>query len=78
MQEIKRVQFFTKTDIRGDDIGSLGLGNNFFVGDFSPKLIIEKIELENELVKIHIKDRKNETIEVHEYHGFPFKIIYSN
>jgi hypothetical protein len=78
MKEIKRVQFCTKVEVRGEELGSLGARNNFFVGDFNPKLKIEKIECEceNEIVKIYIKNRKDETVEMHEYHGIPFKLVY--
>jgi hypothetical protein len=73
MNEIKSVKFFTKEELGESGIG---VGNIFSVGDFTPKKIIEKIELKDDVVKIYIKNKKEETTEIHEYHGFQFKLIY--
>ena len=75
MFEIKGVQFFAeKVNL---EEGGIGINNNFVIGDFTPKKIIEKIEVEDKKVKIYIKNRKEETSEIHEYNGFRFKILYT-
>ena len=73
MNEIKRVQFYTKNELGESGIG---IQNNFVVGDFTPKQVIEKIEVENNVVKIYIKNKKEEKVEVHEFYGFQFKVVY--
>jgi hypothetical protein len=73
MNEIKSVQFFTDHELGESGIG---VGNIFLVGDFTPKKIIEKIELKNNVVRIYIKNKKEETMEIHEYNGFQFKLVY--